>query len=360
MAITININGLSLCHRGSGGVSHNTLPDVCKTPDKGIPLPYQNEAYSRDLIKGTVSVFADGGNSIAKNGSQFSKSVFDEGGSMGGITSGTHLAETDWITHSFDVFFEGKPACRLTDKLFMNHRNTVNMAGLKQRDLPEPDQDFFDEICQMACDCWNTHKKGGPDPFVQGDGRSYQECMRKKIDDKYYSGSGAQRNGRYPNPDAPMWREVSFDRGCGWDMIGSKSNPGLPSSHYPWPDSRRLDICRIGEGGQLSKIYDIKFGDDPLSESAERDYQKIAERHTGSEDNFEEFKVDQRCNCDDEEPPQNPETVTADEPEKSFIDKYGDALQAATGVALTGWALWGVFIFLQLTRVYPPRNALLI
>lgn len=355
MAISININGLTLCHRGSGGISHNTLPDVCKTPDKGIPLPYQNEAYSRDLIKGTVSVFADGGNSIAKDGSQFAKSVFDEGGSMGGIVSGTHLAETDWITHSFDVFFEGKPACRLTDKLFMNHRNTVNMAGLKQRDLPKPDQDFFDEICQMACECWNTHKKGGPQPLPPG--HTFQECVRKKIDDKYYSGPANDRHGRYPKPDARMWREVSFDRKKGWDMIASKSNPGLPSSHYPWNNSRRLDIGRIGEDGKLSKLFDVKFGDDPLGEEVADDYQEIAERQTGSKKNFEEFRVDDRCNCDDDEPPQHPVPVLAPEPKKSFIDKYGDALQAATGVALTGWALWGVLIISEGTRVIPARNA---
>ena len=95
MAITININGLTLCHRGSGGVSHNTLPDVCKTPSTGIPLPYQNEAYSRDLIKGTVSVFADGGNSIANFGSQFAKSVFDEGGSMGRAAAATPIASPE-------------------------------------------------------------------------------------------------------------------------------------------------------------------------------------------------------------------------------------------------------------------------
>lgn len=137
--ITINVNGLTLCHKGSGGVTHNTLPDVCKTPPLAIPVPFENEAYSADLIKGTSSVFADGGNMIANFGSCFAKSVFDEAGSMGGVKSGTFKAEADWISHSFDVFFEGKPACRLTDKMFMNHRNTVNMAGLIQPPLPELD-----------------------------------------------------------------------------------------------------------------------------------------------------------------------------------------------------------------------------
>ena len=142
--ITININGLTLCHKGSDGVSHNTMPDVCKTPPFGVPVAYENEAYSSDLVKGTTSVFADGGNMIANMGSQFVRSVLDELGSMGGVISGTNRAETDWISHSFDVFFEGKPACRLTDKLFMNHRNTMNMAGLMQAPLP-PVPDLEDD-----------------------------------------------------------------------------------------------------------------------------------------------------------------------------------------------------------------------
>lgn len=147
--LTININGITLCHKGSEGVSHNTLPDVCKTPPFGIPIPYENEAYSADLVKGTVSVFADGGNMIANMGSQFARSVFDEPGNMGGVISGTNKAETDWISHSFDVFFEKRPACRLTDKLFMNHGNTVNMAGLMQAPLqpvPELDDDLFTKV----------------------------------------------------------------------------------------------------------------------------------------------------------------------------------------------------------------------
>lgn len=37
--LTINVNGLTLCHKGSGGVTHNTLPDVCKTPGQGCLFP---------------------------------------------------------------------------------------------------------------------------------------------------------------------------------------------------------------------------------------------------------------------------------------------------------------------------------
>ncbi|MBL8507054.1 MAG: DUF4150 domain-containing protein [Chitinimonas sp.] len=349
MAVTININGLTLCHRGSGGISHNTLPDICKTPDKAIPLPYQNEAYSRDLVRGTTSVFADGGNMIAKDGSQFSRSVFDEGGSMGGILSGTHLAETDWISHSFDVFFEGKPACRLTDKLFMNHRNTANLAGLKQRDLPEADQAFFDELCEIACECLNTWRGRLPQ------GKTYQDCVKQKIDERHY-------DGRYPKDDAKMWREIPYDRNNGWDMIGSKTNPNVPTSNFIRPDSRRLDVARIGQDGKVSKLYDMKFGDDKLSSKAERDYQKIAKKHTGDADNFEEFRVEERCDCSDSNPPQHPAPVTvptpAPAPQKGFLDRYSAALEDATGLKLAGAMLITVLVISEVSRLYPPRNAI--
>ncbi|WP_199540753.1 DUF4150 domain-containing protein [Paraburkholderia kururiensis] len=343
MTISINVNGLTLCHRGSGGISHNTLPDVCKTPGNGTPVPYQNEAYSRDLVKGSTSVFADGGNMIAIEGSQFSKSIYDEAGSMGGVVSGTHEAETDWITHSFDVFVDKKPACRLTDKLFMNHRNTVNMAGLKQRDLPKKDQDFFDKLCQMACECLNE-LKGKLEP-----GQTYQDCVRKKIDKEYYKDG-------YPKPDADMWREVSYDKD-GWALKGSQANRNIPSSNILWPNTRRLDVAQI-ENGRVTKLYDMKFGNDTLTPQAERDYRKIAEQHTGDEDNFEEFRVDERCDCDDDWPPKQPAPVTVPAPQqKSLLDKFGDALASTTGIRLTGTALVAVLVVSELSRLFPPRNA---
>ena len=150
MSVSINVNGLSLCHKGSAGRIDNTLPDVCKTPDKGIPIPYKNRAFSKDLVKGTTSCFADGGHMVANFGSEFAVSIFDEAGSMGGVVSGTNKAEADWITYSPSVFFEKKPACRLTDKMFMNHRNTVSLAGLSQAELEAFDK-FLKIVCPKFC-----------------------------------------------------------------------------------------------------------------------------------------------------------------------------------------------------------------
>lgn len=344
MTISINVNGLTLCHRGSGGISHNTLADVCKTPGNGTPVPYQNEAYSRDLVKGSTSVFADGGNMIAIDGSQFSKSIYDEAGSMGGVVSGTHLAETDWITHSFDVFVDKKPACRLTDKLFMNHRNTVNMAGLKQRDLPKKDQDFLDKLCQMACECLKE-LEGKLAP-----GQTYQDCVRRKIDEDNY-------DGRHPKPDANMWREVPFDRGSDWDMIGSSEDSNIPTSNFIRGNSRRLDVAQV-EDGKITKLYDMKFKDDKLSPEAEQDYRAIAKKYTGSGKNFEELRVDD-CDCDEDWPPKEPVPAALPETEKkSLLDKFGDALASTTGIRLTGAALVTVLIVSEVSRLFPPRNAI--
>jgi len=149
MAITININGLTLVHKDSGGVAKATLPDVCLTPTSSGPVPvnYPNIAFSKDLVKGTTTVFADGGYMCANKGSEFCKSIGDEAGSDGGVISGTHLAEASWITYSPDVFLEGKNACRLTDKMLMNHGNTACLAGVDQKTLDA----FFKIVCPFFC-----------------------------------------------------------------------------------------------------------------------------------------------------------------------------------------------------------------
>lgn len=303
MTITININDLTLCHKGSGGSSSNTLPDFCKTPDKGIPIPYLNEAYSKDLVKGTTTCFADGGNMIANYGSEFAVSVFNEDGSMGGVVSGTHKAEADWITHSFDVFFEGKPACRLTDKLFMNHRNTVNLSGWKQPELS--DSEFIDLICKLACECFNQ---------LQGKlkrGQTYQNCLNKKLADDFYDGA-------YPKSNSPIWREVPFDRAKGWELI-ERTAGHLPTSNYIRWNSRRLDIVRLKKG-KIQKLYDVKFRDDKIEPARRREYRDIAEQHTGDKDNYDEFDVDENCNgC---KPPQSP-GAPAVEPKEMPVTEPG-------------------------------------
>ncbi len=82
MAVTVNANGLSIVHQGSGGEANATLPDVCLTQcgPPVVPIPYGNNAKSADLVDGTTTITMDGGNSVAIKGSKFSKSTGDSGG----------------------------------------------------------------------------------------------------------------------------------------------------------------------------------------------------------------------------------------------------------------------------------------
>ncbi len=159
MGVTINVNNLTLCHKGSGGIATATVPDVCKTPPGPVPIPYPNVAMSSDLAKGTTTVQADGGNMCANHGSEFSRSTGDEAGVGGGVVSGVFTKEATWISFSFDVKLEGKGACRLTDKMFMNHSNTVCLSGLIQQMLTLGE---IYVLCRLMCDCiaaGNPHQK---------------------------------------------------------------------------------------------------------------------------------------------------------------------------------------------------------
>ncbi|MEW5702961.1 MAG: DUF4150 domain-containing protein [Candidatus Zixiibacteriota bacterium] len=128
MPVTISVNGLSLAHKGSTGIAAATIPDICKTPSPGgpVPIPYPNIAMSSNLASGTTTVKGDG-QMIAIKGSEYSMSTGDEPGTIGGVKSSTFKKEAKWITYSFDVKMDGKNACRLMDKMTMNHANTVSL-----------------------------------------------------------------------------------------------------------------------------------------------------------------------------------------------------------------------------------------
>jgi hypothetical protein len=146
MPVTIKVNGASnsLVHKGSTGISAATLPDVCKTPSPGgpIPLPYPNISQSSTLAKGTTTVTADGGMMIAIKGSEFSMSNGDEAGTLGGVTSNTFIKESTWILYSFDVKLDGANACRFSDKKYQNHQNAADLSGVLQAivTVQEPDE----------------------------------------------------------------------------------------------------------------------------------------------------------------------------------------------------------------------------
>lgn len=135
MGGNVLVNGLTLVHKGSNGISRCTIPDVCKTPSPGgpVPVPYPVIiSRSADLANGTKKVKAEGGKMIAIKGSEFTRCNGDEAGTAGGVKSSTNMKEAKWILYSFNVKLEGKNVCRLSDKMTMNHANTMCLAGEKQ------------------------------------------------------------------------------------------------------------------------------------------------------------------------------------------------------------------------------------
>ncbi len=161
MAFTIHVNGRSnsLVHKGSLGIAKSTLPDVCKTPSPGgpVPIPYPViVSMSSDLKKGTKTVKVEGKKSAAIKGSEFSRCTGDEPGTAGGVKSSTNMKEATWILYSFDVKLDGKNACRLSDKVMMNHGNTACLSGIVDNNvagnsvIPDPpgdcDQEQFDVL----------------------------------------------------------------------------------------------------------------------------------------------------------------------------------------------------------------------
>ncbi len=131
MGVTVNANGLSIVHKGSGGEANATLPDVCLTQcgPPVVPIPYGNNAKSADLVDGTTTITMDGGNSVAIKGSKFSKSTGDSGGDKKGVASGTIEGEAEFISASPTVKFEGAGVCRLSDQMTMNKANTMCLGG---------------------------------------------------------------------------------------------------------------------------------------------------------------------------------------------------------------------------------------
>ncbi len=153
MAVTIHVNGTSnsLAHKGSMGIAKSTIPDVCKTPSPGgpVPIPYPIIiSMSSDLKKGTKTVKVDGKKMAAIKGSELSRCSGDEPGTAGGVKSSTNMKEATWILYSFDVKLEGKNACRLTDKMMMNHGNTACLAGIQQVPVLA---EQADPECTVAC-----------------------------------------------------------------------------------------------------------------------------------------------------------------------------------------------------------------
>ncbi len=130
---SVYANMRTIIHKGDGLVQTAPVPDVCKTPSPGgpVPIPYPNIAKDSDLAKGTKKVKIKG-KSVALKTSNLSTSTGDEAGTAGGgIVSSKTKGKLTWTVASVDVKFEGKGVVRFLD-VTMHNGNMGNTAGADQ------------------------------------------------------------------------------------------------------------------------------------------------------------------------------------------------------------------------------------
>jgi len=258
MGVTVKVNGQSnsLAHKGSNGFAKSTAPDVCKTPTPGgpVPIPYPIIfSFSSDLKDGTKTVKADGGNMIAVKGSEFSRCTGDEPGTAGGVVSSTNMKEAKWILYSFDVKMEGQNACRLSDKMTMNHGNTVCLQGEMQAAIIAATKALQDIACKcdkLVNESKSKQKKIEKKKNCRDLGSQKHDCCEKAI-------KKHNREGKSPQ----LQSETGYKDG---KRIGPppsrKKAPGESKADYyarisdtVWPD-----MCLMVDG-KPAKIFDFKF-----------------------------------------------------------------------------------------------------
>lgn len=122
---------LSIIHQGDGKTHTCPIPDVCKTPSPGgpVPVPYVNVAMSINLSGGSTTVKVMGFPAAIES-SSIAMSSGDEAGTAGGVISSKNMGKLSWSTCSPTVKFDGKGVVRFTDVAGHNGNqdNTFTLA----------------------------------------------------------------------------------------------------------------------------------------------------------------------------------------------------------------------------------------
>jgi hypothetical protein len=193
LTVKVNSTTFGVVHKGSMHIAKNTAPDVCKTPSPGgpVPIPYPVIiSMASNLANGTTTVKADGGNMIAVKGCEYSMCTGDEPGTAGGVVSSTFKKEAKFILFSFDVKMDGKNACRLGDKMTMNHQNTVCMMGTTPTSVRP-------KKCEVDVDCQKVKDSDPPPPPPNGCATK-ELCAKIK---KFNKAKGKKKLGMSPSND---------------------------------------------------------------------------------------------------------------------------------------------------------------
>jgi len=283
--LTIRVNGtsLTLVHKFSIGISTATIPDVCKTPSPGgpVPVPYPNIANSITLSDGTSTVKGDKA-MAANKGSKFALSNGDNAGVAGGVKSSTFMKEATWILYSFDVKMDGKNTARLTDKMFHNSENAANLGGVAQQPLIDAlgDAALAQELCEAACQALKDKEAADAKlPPGQASTDQYQRRMRNIVDPKPRGGKPG------------LLTEVSQDLKSG-KLIGKHGmDIGSGSGYARW-DILLFDAAKaVGKKAltlaDVDHIVEVKFPNDSPTDNQDI----LRKTHPDTDKKLTEMKV---------------------------------------------------------------------
>lgn len=346
MSATVRVNSLTLSHKGSGGMSVATIPDVCLTPAPPappIPIPYPNLAVNEDLVGGSTTVFADGGNMIATKSSHLSKSTGDEPGVAGGVMSGVNMMETSWLTYSMDVFIDGDNACRLTDKQAHNHFNAFNMQGQDEPPLPQGIADGqLKFLCMIFCICLESPEIGtGRRTNIGGGSQQHQDCVEGMLQ--------ANAQGKdIPGYSGQHYPDVTPEQGYNAPEGNNPPTPRGSGKGYRAPDS----IIKINPDlpptqDNIKLLVEMKFNrpdgycDDYSKEQEEHDLEIV-----GPENKDKIVKLTPKT-CDCPNPPEGgwheceeaPDSEVQDQPLEQDANDWGAMAIIGAVVAAVGWVV---------------------
>lgn len=268
MPVTIRVNGTTttLVHKFSVGISNATIPDVCKTPSPGgpVPVPYPNIALSSTLSDGTTTVKGDKAQAAHRK-SKFALSNGDNAGTAGGVKSSTFMKEATWIGFSFDVKMDGSNACRLADQMYHNAQNAANLSGCANPPIAIADfEKILKDCIDKAADAWES--ENGPTDykkFCASPGR--RQARGEEIGDAA-SVCVADAMAAQKRSD-----EVALDqsfRNVRGGALGQIETVGVPGQVVP--NTVRPDVVLYappGPNGELSAraVYDFKAPCPPRS-----------------------------------------------------------------------------------------------
>lgn len=178
---SVYANMRTIIHKGDGLVQTAPVPDVCKTPSPGgpVPIPYPNIAKDSDLAKGTKKVKIEG-KSVALKTSNLSTSTGDEAGTAGGgIVSSKTKGKVTWTVASVDVKFEGKGVVRFLD-VTMHNGNMGNTAGADQGSAGAGDETSSEHRKGARKGKRGKHQKGAKRKNQKVDDKKRQRRKRGK------------------------------------------------------------------------------------------------------------------------------------------------------------------------------------